>query len=68
MDNEADSPTIMCAWCGTVTARHGTLVSHGICQECALDILEDAGVLRGDPKPVSEAPEREEPDTRSAAS
>jgi hypothetical protein len=68
MDKEAEAPTIMCAWCGKVTARRGSAVSHGICERCALDILEDAGVLDGEPKPVSSPPARPEQNTHTAAS
>lgn len=29
------SPTLVCAWCGTVLSVGGTQVSHGLCAACA---------------------------------
>ncbi len=54
--NAAEEPTTVCAWCGKVTARRGAEISHGICEQCAMALLEEAGVLDGDPAPVSQQP------------
>ena len=55
-NNAADQPTTVCAWCGKVTARRGAQISHGICEPCALVLLDEAGVLDGDPVSATQRP------------
>jgi hypothetical protein len=56
-DGRSSEPTVICAWCGlTVHEGGGGPVSHGICDVCAMQLLSQAGVLSGEPRPVSDDP------------
>jgi hypothetical protein len=36
----AESPTLICAWCGRLIARGGPQVSHGLCPECSAPFVD----------------------------
>lgn len=40
---ESPGPTVVCARCSKVIARGGPQVSHGLCNECADDLLRGRG-------------------------
>ncbi|MCA9821478.1 MAG: hypothetical protein KC482_14320 [Dehalococcoidia bacterium] len=40
MDAEGEMVTVQCAWCGTILREGGKTISHGICRDCAPELLE----------------------------
>jgi hypothetical protein len=42
-------PTVVCAWCFRVLERGGTLISHGICDDCVARLMQE--LASGDSEP-----------------
>ena len=42
LGNRSNQPTVVCAWCTRVLSEGSRDVSHGICEQCARDVMSVA--------------------------
>jgi hypothetical protein len=46
MGCEATEPTVICAWCEEVLVSGGESISHGICEACADELVDQIQRLK----------------------